>query len=64
MRVIVFNATINNISVSYIVTVSHIGGGNQSTWRNYDMYVTDKTMFGDKRRKQTKQKTQHRILKR
>ena len=46
MRVIVFNATINNISVSYIVTVSHIGGGNQSTWRNYDMYVTDKTMFG------------------
>jgi len=28
----VFNATLNSISV-YIVTVSFIGGGNPSTWR-------------------------------
>jgi hypothetical protein len=31
-RVMVFNATFNNI-FSYIVVVSFIGGGNRSTWR-------------------------------
>ena len=31
--VMVFNATFNNISVSYNVEVSFIGGGNRSTWR-------------------------------
>jgi hypothetical protein len=33
VRVIVFNATFNNISLSYIVVVSFIGGGNRSAWR-------------------------------
>ena len=36
VRIMVFNTTYNNISVTlylYIVAVSFIGGGNQSTWR-------------------------------
>jgi hypothetical protein len=31
VRVMVFNATFNNIC--YIIAVSFIGGGNRSTWR-------------------------------
>jgi len=50
----VFNATFDNISVllveetgvpyfSYILAVSFIGGGNQSTWKTTDLpQVTDK----------------------
>ena len=36
VRIMVFNTTFNNISVTlylHIVAVSFIGGGNQSTWR-------------------------------